>query len=114
MKKSILTLFAFIAILISAGSIQAQSKPESPKSAIAEGATVSAAVSLFKAELTAEEKESTLQILNAAKMTLLKSSNSNTTEQNLMLIRSLEQTMQLLNDKFQRVVPVEEKVKPKN
>jgi len=113
MKKSILTLIAFIAIFISVGSVQAQSKSESPKAAIAEGAAISPAAPLFKAELTSEEKESTLQILNAAKMTLLKSSNSNTTEQNLMLIRSLEQTMQLLNDKFQKVVAAEEKVKPK-
>ena len=113
MKKSILTLIAFIAILITSAFVQAQSKPELPKSAITEGSTVSPAAPLFKAELTAEEKESTIQILNAAKMTLLKSSNSNTTEQNLMLIRSLEQTMQLLNDKFQKMV-AEEKVKPKN
>lgn len=112
MKKSILTLIAFIAIFISAGSIQAQTKPEPSKAGSTEVATPSP--QLFKAELTSEEKEFTMQNINAAKMTLLKSSNSNTTEQNLMLIRSLEQTMQLLNDKFQKVVAVEEKVKPKN
>jgi hypothetical protein len=113
MKKSILTLIAFIAIIISAGSVQAQNKPESPKAAVADVASVSPSAPLFKAELTSEEKESTLQILNVAKMTLLKSSNTNTTEENLMLIRSLEQTLQLLNVKFQKVV-TEEIVKPKN
>ena len=112
MKKSIFTLFAFIAIFISVGSVQAQTKPAIGNSVVAETAAKPTADS-YKAEITAEEKESTLQIINAAKMTLLKSSNSNTTEQNLMLIRSLEQTMQLLNDKFQKVVP-EEKIKPKN
>lgn len=112
MKKSILTLIAFIAILIAAGSVRAQTKLALGNSVVAENATKST-IDSYKAEITAEEKESTLQTLNAAKMVLLKSSNSNTTEQNLMLIRSLEQTMQLLNDKFQKVVAVEEKVKPK-
>lgn len=99
MKKTITTLFAII--LLSAGTIQAQTKAAS-EPAKAEVKHESPAPEVFKAELKAEEREAVLNILNTSKITLLKSANSNTTEQNLHLIKSIEYVMNLINERFQK------------
>lgn len=108
MKKSILFLLACFLLIIATQSIQAQTKQEPVKSGIQ-----APVPDVFKAELSAEEKEIVMSILNGSKLTLLRSSNTNTTEQNLQLLRGIEDVMKLLNERFQKVIP-EEKNKPKN
>lgn len=92
MKKSILIAL----ISIAAFTANAQTHPGDPKD------------EKFKAEINSQEKEAVLQVITAAKATLLKSANSNTTEQNLQLIQSLDQVIQLLNERFkgQNIKPV--------
>lgn len=113
MKKTITTLFAIVLLAITSGSIQAQTKSaaEPVKSEVKQSVPEK---EVFKAELKADEKESVLNILNASKITLLKSANSNTTEQNLQLIKGIEDVMQLINERFQKVTAEDPKVKPKN
>lgn len=109
MKQTITTLF--VIILLAAGSIQAQTKPaaEPVKSEVKQE---NPAADVFRAELKAEEKEAVLNILNSSKITILRSSNSNTTEQNLQLIRGIEDVMKLINERFQKVAEPD-KDKPK-
>lgn len=111
MKKTITTLFAIVLLAFTAGSIQAQTKP-ADEPVKTEVQKASPAPEVFKAELKAEEKEAVLNILNTSKITLLKSANSNTTEQNLQLIKSIEDVMQLINERFQKVSETD-KDKPK-
>lgn len=102
MKKSITTLFAIVLLAFTAGSIQAQTKP-ADEPVKTEVQKASPAPEIFKAELKAQEKEAVLNILNTSKITIMRSSNSNTTEQNLQLIKSIEDVMQLINERFQKV-----------
>lgn len=111
MKKTITTLFVIVLLAFTAGSLQAQTKP-TDEPVKTEVQKASPTPEVFKAELKAEEKEAVLNILNTSKITILKSANSNTTEQNLQLIRGIEDVMNLINERFQKVSETD-KDKPK-
>lgn len=111
MKKSILSLLVIILFLFTSGTIYAQTK-STDEAANTEVKQSEPDKEVFKAEVKADEKESILNILNASKITILRSSNSNTTEQNLQLIRGIEDVMKLINERFQKVSETD-KEKPK-
>lgn len=114
MKKSILTIL--VAVTFSAlfsGNLMAQAKtsPKKAKPAIEQPKPDSSAT--LSGQISPEEKEGCLNIMNAAKTTILKSANSNTTEQNVNLINELQKVMTLFNERFQKIVAAEVKDKPK-
>lgn len=114
MKKSILTIV--LAVTFSAlfsGNLMAQAKPSPEKAKPAIEQPKPDSVVTYGGKLSAEEKEAILNIVNAAKTTILKSSNSNTTEQNVNLINELQKVMSLVNERFQKVASAEVKSPPK-